>query len=75
MSFHICFLILMLVDVWYQKVCLMRPDVPQVIGLFPNLLPPDYQQKMVYSGKLPELEGNDLEKGLNALQGFLTCVS
>ncbi|CAG7719932.1 unnamed protein product [Allacma fusca] len=53
----------------FQK---LGTDVPQVIGLFPNLLPPEYQQKMVYSGKLPELEGSDLEKGLAALQVFLT---
>ncbi|KAL4237860.1 Vam6/Vps39-like protein [Mactra antiquata] len=46
-------------------------DPSHVIGLFPNLLPQEYRDKLDYPEKLPKLEGGDLEKGLLALTDYL----
>ncbi|XP_052769246.1 vam6/Vps39-like protein [Mya arenaria] len=46
-------------------------DPSHVIGLFPNLLPPDFRKSLDYPEKLPDLQGGDLEKGLLALTDYL----
>ncbi|KAK3093225.1 hypothetical protein FSP39_012933 [Pinctada imbricata] len=47
-------------------------DPSHVIGLYPNLLPQEYRNKLEYPEKPPDLEGGDLEKALLALQDYLT---
>ncbi|XP_069116960.1 vam6/Vps39-like protein isoform X1 [Argopecten irradians] len=47
-------------------------DPSHVIGLYPNLLPNEYRSQLEYPKRPPELEGGDLEKGLLALQDYLT---
>ncbi|XP_060077097.1 vam6/Vps39-like protein [Ylistrum balloti] len=47
-------------------------DPSHVIGLYPNLLPSEYRSQLEYPNRPPELEGGDLEKGLLALQDYLT---
>ncbi|XP_033733768.1 LOW QUALITY PROTEIN: vam6/Vps39-like protein [Pecten maximus] len=47
-------------------------DPSHVIGLYPNLLPNEYRSQLEYPNRPPELEGGDLEKGLLALQDYLT---
>ncbi|KAH3859338.1 hypothetical protein DPMN_102057, partial [Dreissena polymorpha] len=46
-------------------------DPSHVIGLYPNLLPPEFRKKLEYPEPLPKLEGGDLEKGLLALTDYL----
>ena len=46
-----------------------------MIGLYPNLLPPEFKKKLEYPEPLPNLEGSDLEKGLLALTDYLNDVS
>lgn len=46
-------------------------DPSHVIGLYPNLLPPEFKKKLEYPEPLPNLEGGDLEKGLLALTDYL----
>ncbi|KAK7506799.1 hypothetical protein BaRGS_00001650, partial [Batillaria attramentaria] len=47
-------------------------DPSHVIGLYPNLLPQDYRNKLEYPEKVPELEGQEVESGLLALIEYLT---
>ncbi|XP_074662539.1 vam6/Vps39-like protein isoform X2 [Tubulanus polymorphus] len=47
-------------------------DPSNVIGMFPQLLPPDFRSQLNYPEKPPELEGVELEKGLLALIDYLT---
>jgi len=43
-----------------------------VIGLFSGLLPPEYQEKLVYPDAPPVLQGREMENGLLALIEYLT---
>ena len=45
-----------------------------VIGLFKNLLPPEFQSKLKYPDDLPDLQGTSLKNGLEELILFLTKV-
>ena len=45
-----------------------------VIGLFKNLLPPEFQSKLKYPDYLPDLQGMSLDNGLEELIRFLTTV-
>ena len=45
-----------------------------VIGLFKNLLPPEFQSKLKYPDDLPDLQGKSLTNGLEELIRFLTTV-
>ena len=47
-------------------------DPSHVIGLYPNLLPQEFRKQLDYPSRLPDLEGGELEKGLSALQDYLT---
>lgn len=47
-------------------------DPSHVIGLYPNLLPQDYRSRLEYPERVPELEGQDMERGLLALIEYLT---
>jgi len=49
-------------------------DASHVIGLFPDLLPPEQRNKLEYPAPIPELQGKDLEDGLSALVKFLIEV-
>jgi len=53
----------------------MLSDPSNVIGLFPNLLPTDYRNNILFPDRVPELEGKELEKGLEALTQYLLQVS
>ncbi|KAL3874849.1 hypothetical protein ACJMK2_037811 [Sinanodonta woodiana] len=50
----------------------LETDPSNVIGMYPNLLPPEFRNQLEYPEKLPELEGGDLEKALLALIDYLT---
>ncbi|PIK36830.1 putative vam6/Vps39-like protein isoform X1 [Apostichopus japonicus] len=50
----------------------LSTDPAQVIGLFPDLLPGDYRNKIEYPSTPTELMGAKLEKGLTALIEYLT---
>ncbi|KAJ8308553.1 hypothetical protein KUTeg_013427 [Tegillarca granosa] len=50
----------------------LETDPSHVIGLYPNLLPQDFRNQLDYPSSLPDLEGGELEKGLLALQEYLT---
>ena len=50
-------------------------DPSHVIGLYPNLLPQEFRKQLDYPSQLPDLEGGELEKGLSALQDYLTQVT
>ncbi|XP_054155821.1 vam6/Vps39-like protein [Oppia nitens] len=52
----------------------LETDPPQVIGLFPDLLPEDYRNKLDYPSKPPQLLGTDLETGLFCLIDYLLEV-
>jgi hypothetical protein len=43
-----------------------------VIGLYPNLLPQEYRNRLEYPERVPELEGHEVEHGLLALIEYLT---
>ena len=45
-----------------------------VIGLFRDLLPPEFQSKLKYPDDLPDLQGTSLKNGLEELIRFLTTV-
>ncbi|XP_076463553.1 vam6/Vps39-like protein [Babylonia areolata] len=47
-------------------------DPSNVIGLYPNLLPQDYRKRLEYPEPVPDLEGQDMERGLLALIEYLT---
>ncbi|CAG2162241.1 unnamed protein product [Oppiella nova] len=49
-------------------------DPSQVIGLFPDLLPDDFRNKLEYPSKPPALVGHDLETGLFCLIDYLLEV-
>ena len=48
------------------------PDPSHVIGLYPDLLPKDFRDKLEYPERVPVLEGNEVESGLLALIEYLT---
>ena len=50
-------------------------DPSHIVGLYPDLLPPDFQNQLEYPDKKPEIKGTELEKGLIALIQYLTSVS
>ena len=52
----------------------MITDPVQVIGLYPNLLPSSYQNRLSYPSPPPIIEGLELEDALNALIELLTDV-
>lgn len=52
----------------------LQTDPSHVIGLFPDLLPDDYRNRIEYPCKPPELRGQDLEKGIFALIDYLVEV-
>ena len=56
-----------------QKLFILDPS--HVIGLYPNLLPQEFRKQLDYPSRLPDLEGGELEKGLSALQDYLTQVT
>ena len=58
----------------YNNFDFISPDASHVIGLFPDLLPPEFRNKLEYPGAIPELTGIDLENGLTALIQFLVIV-
>ncbi|XP_068607816.1 vam6/Vps39-like protein [Brachionichthys hirsutus] len=47
-------------------------DPTHVIGLYPDLLPPDYRKQLHYPNPLPSLSGAELEKAHLALIDYLT---
>ncbi|XP_023931071.1 vam6/Vps39-like protein [Lingula anatina] len=47
-------------------------DPANVIGLYPNLLPSEFRNKLSYPDKTPDLSGGELEKGILALIEYLT---
>ncbi|PVD26341.1 hypothetical protein C0Q70_14012 [Pomacea canaliculata] len=51
---------------------MLGTDPSHVIGLYPDLLPPDYRNKLEYPEKVPELEGQEMERGIMALIEYLT---
>ncbi|CAG2119073.1 unnamed protein product, partial [Medioppia subpectinata] len=52
----------------------LETDPSQVIGLFPDLLPEDFRNKLEYPSKPPQLLGADLETGLFCLIDYLLEV-
>jgi len=53
-------------------------DPTQVIGLFPGLLPSDFQKQLEYPDSKPDLKPSEVEKGYVALIEYLTqvgCIS
>ncbi len=52
----------------------LNTDPSQVIGLFPDLLPEDFRNKLEYPSKAPQLVGADLETGLFCLIDYLLEV-
>ena len=46
-----------------------------MIGLFPDLLPPEYRKTLKYPDTLPDLHGLDLDKGIESLIEYLLQVS
>lgn len=53
---------------------LFNADPSHVIGLYPNLLPPEFRNKLDYPEKVPDLNGLELDKGTMALIEYLTQV-
>ncbi|XP_033637094.1 vam6/Vps39-like protein isoform X1 [Asterias rubens] len=49
-------------------------DPSQVIGLFPDLLPKEYRNKLEYPSMPTELTGAAMEKGLSALEKGLSAL-
>lgn len=47
-------------------------DPSHVIGLYPNLLPQDFRNKLEYPAKLPELNDMECERGFLGLIEYLT---
>ena len=66
--------------VYFSKVCysiafiILISDPANVIGLYPDLLPPDYRKQLKYPETLAELEGAELERGLLSLIEYLIQV-
>lgn len=52
----------------------LNTDPAHVIGLFPDLLPDVYRSKIEYPMPPPRYEGQDLERGLDALKDYLIQV-
>ncbi|XP_067131793.1 vam6/Vps39-like protein [Centruroides vittatus] len=52
----------------------LETDPSHIIGLFPNLLPKNYVNKLEYPDKLTEFHGVDLENGLLSLTEYLIQV-
>lgn len=46
-------------------------ELPFVIGMFPDMVPEEYRNRLQYPYPLPTLSGADLEKALQALVHFL----
>lgn len=57
-------------DVFYQ----LDVDPSHVIGLFYELLPPEFRNRISYPGEVPVLQGRELENGILALVEYLTQV-
>jgi hypothetical protein len=49
-------------------------DASHVIGLYTELLPPEFSNQLQYPDKLPLLQGRDMENGYSALVEYLTSV-
>ncbi|XP_031566770.1 vam6/Vps39-like protein [Actinia tenebrosa] len=50
----------------------LQTDPAQVIGLFPDLLPPDFRKQLEYPDLPPDLKPSEVEKGYVALIEYLT---
>lgn len=57
------------------RYCFSFLDPTQVIGLFPGLLPVDFQKQLEYPDSKPDLKPSEVEKGYVALIEYLTQVS
>ena len=55
-------------------VYILFSDPSHIVGLYPDLLPPDFQNQLEFPDKLPDIKGADLEKGILALINYLTQV-
>lgn len=57
-------------DVFYK----LDVDASHVIGLYHDLFPSEFRNKLSYPDKLPMLKGQDLDQGYSALVEYLTNV-
>jgi len=62
------------VVMYNRSVCMCELDPSHVIGLYPNLLPDDFRKQLDYPDALPDLSGDDLERGILSLIDYLTQV-
>lgn len=49
----------------------LNTDLPFVIGMYPDMVPEEYQSRLQYPYPIPALSGAELEKALQALVHFL----
>lgn len=57
-------------EVFYK----LNTDASHVVGLFPDLLPQEFRNRLSYPAKLPTLPPRDYETGVKALVEYLTKV-